>query len=490
MSTLGMNQAFAPWGWLTPAPVVHRPRLRRARTASSNKPTADSRGAVVFLGIFMACFLIGCLWSLMGIGETLISRQLYQEVADNSSYSSATIHAKGMNLIAAINLMMLAIVFLYLILCVIVDLLLAAAAIACATIYGIPLGLKLANMAKKVDKVANGYKSGMKAIMPVLSMTQTVTAFLAPWVGAGAGMIVAKNYGYMSVTVSPSMIPGALTKLIPLGKLGKNAPSARAETAKASGAKIGLPVMSEHVNYLCQVAVSKLLGAIAGLFGSSQGGALGVVQGMLGSAVTSMHCREKGSNDDSEESKGSYYHKVKEKKGVLAKIWKAAVGVVLTIIGGVFTVYKSDKLWGERGPKSTYTPAKNGSEWNKVWSFSFATYTDDQSRTVQMAALQGRAGGLPPQPKAQIYSALSEFYVDCNETWKGVSCNGDRSDYYDHSMYSMKWRARIVRFNSPLGSIKALLGEFLGQLGVEDGLEQLRALLHELCQPGPAERES
>ena len=29
-----------------------------------------------------------------------------------------------------------------------------------------------------------------------------------------------------------------------------------------------------------------------------------------------------------------------------------------------------------------------------------------------------------------------------------------------------------------------------GQLGVEDGLEQLRALLHELRQPGPAERES
>ena len=29
-----------------------------------------------------------------------------------------------------------------------------------------------------------------------------------------------------------------------------------------------------------------------------------------------------------------------------------------------------------------------------------------------------------------------------------------------------------------------------GQLGVEDGFEQLRALLHELRQPGTAERES
>lgn len=70
------------------------------------KMRADDRGAVMVLGIFMCSCLVGALWYLAGIGEAIIYRERLQEAADAVAFSDAALHARGMNLIVLINLIM------------------------------------------------------------------------------------------------------------------------------------------------------------------------------------------------------------------------------------------------------------------------------------------------------------------------------------------------------------------------------------------------
>jgi hypothetical protein len=169
----------------------------------------DTRGAVMFIGVFFACFLIGSLWFLIGIGDALVFRERAQEAADASAFGSAVIHAKGMNIIAFLNLVLMVMVGIYLILCLIVDLLLLASAAAAATVVGL-LGPAeaLFAWAQTVDKAALVYKTALKPVTLVLTGAQTATGYLAPWVGSIVGAKAGNEYGMVSIVASPSLIPG------------------------------------------------------------------------------------------------------------------------------------------------------------------------------------------------------------------------------------------------------------------------------------------
>src|SRR5262245_60734 len=69
----------------------------------------DRRGAIALMGVVMATFLVGCLWYVIGVGEAAVYREKVQAAADAAAYVSAVYHARGMNLIALLNLVMVAI---------------------------------------------------------------------------------------------------------------------------------------------------------------------------------------------------------------------------------------------------------------------------------------------------------------------------------------------------------------------------------------------
>ncbi len=66
----------------------------------------DDRGAVMVMGIFMCSCLAASLWYLAGIGDAILYRERMQEAADAVAFSDAALHARGMNLIVLINLVM------------------------------------------------------------------------------------------------------------------------------------------------------------------------------------------------------------------------------------------------------------------------------------------------------------------------------------------------------------------------------------------------
>ena len=77
--------------------------------ASGRRLVRDDRGAIMVMGIFMCTFLVGALWYIAGIGDALIFHERLQESADSVAFSAAIIHARGMNIIVLMNLLMAAI---------------------------------------------------------------------------------------------------------------------------------------------------------------------------------------------------------------------------------------------------------------------------------------------------------------------------------------------------------------------------------------------
>lgn len=77
--------------------------------ASRTRTLGDQRGAAMVFGIFFAVFLLASVYRLHGLAEAVLYRQQLQDAADASAFSAAVVNARGMNLIALINMAMAAV---------------------------------------------------------------------------------------------------------------------------------------------------------------------------------------------------------------------------------------------------------------------------------------------------------------------------------------------------------------------------------------------
>jgi hypothetical protein len=82
-----------------------RPEPRERRALAK-----DQRGAIMVMGVFMAVLLVGALHYVMGLGETILYREQMQDAADSGAFVAAVMHARGMNLIALLNMVMASVI--------------------------------------------------------------------------------------------------------------------------------------------------------------------------------------------------------------------------------------------------------------------------------------------------------------------------------------------------------------------------------------------
>ena len=68
----------------------------------------EERGAIALLAVFMAVFLIAVVAYVQGIGSAVLHREQMQDAADAAAFSSAALHARGMNVLALLNMLMAA----------------------------------------------------------------------------------------------------------------------------------------------------------------------------------------------------------------------------------------------------------------------------------------------------------------------------------------------------------------------------------------------
>ncbi len=96
----------------------------------------DERGAIMVMGVFMAVLLVGMIYYVSGIGETVLYRERMQDAADAGAFGAAVMHARGMNIIALLNMVMAAVLAVLVALKIIEALLTAATLIAAGICAG------------------------------------------------------------------------------------------------------------------------------------------------------------------------------------------------------------------------------------------------------------------------------------------------------------------------------------------------------------------
>lgn len=422
----------------------------------------DNRGAVMLTGLFMSCFLIGSLWFVMGVGDAVIFRDRMQEAADHAAFSSAALHAKGMNFISACNLIMLVMVIVHIVLGIIHDFALAA----CILTLGAGCGGWIS-----ARRAYEGYARFMKPVLTGIHIAEKVAGYGYPWLGTIKGYQVGGNYGNQGrisgVTVfalGPSNIPGAA--------LG--------------GANTGLPVGPEPMNFLCEKVVGmiwdfgksiaerglSLLGqigsAISGFFGGET--IMDIVGDLVAQGIKLRYCNDLGT------ANASYYRQFQRGRAKIDEQNDQNSGrqggnpsgqqlqrpTLQTSSSGQWSSTLDpgfDRGWGQDGPMVVNDGAGNGKDQMFVWAMNFGPqYREENEKKVTMAKgptpSRGGLAGQVTQQRSVGYFAQAEFYYNCDNKWDEDACNGDDSN----ASFAIKWKARLRRVNLP--NLGALLANF------------------------------
>src|SRR5688572_19102538 len=185
-----------------------------ARTDS--KLASNEGGAILVMGIIMCVFLVGILYYLHGIGTTVFFRERMQDAADASALGTAIGHARGMNLIVFINLVMAALVAILLALKVIEMMLTALLLILAAISWFVPpaaAAIQPVNSARQtVRDIHDAAKNIIDPLLKVLHITERVVASIMPALAVAKTAIdIKENYPDVVADTPPLGIPTRLT---------------------------------------------------------------------------------------------------------------------------------------------------------------------------------------------------------------------------------------------------------------------------------------
>jgi hypothetical protein len=455
------------------------------REASSTADTraslvSDTRGAVMMTGLFLSFFLVGALWFVLGIGDTIVFRNRMQEAADHAAFTSAALHAKGMNFIAAVNLIMLVLVIVHIVLGLIHDVTLVVCIFTWGT-CGAWLGAR---------NVYTKYSSSMKGVLKGLHLVEKAAAYGYPYVGLVKSVKVGDRYGKQHrvgdidvFAVSPSMVPDFVSQT----------------------PRVGLPVTPRPYKVICEKvsdwAFDKVLGSkgydpnkARSRFDEIVDGALQAIGidrrsqaekeidelgKLLRGVVPARYCNPLANDKETESfrdgvKKANKSIEKKNDEDTKAHNKSGQQGPVLTLpsvnFGKTGDLWSNldpgfDAFWGENGPLYVDDGAKNGHFFMQVWALNFQPKLKDASETKVKIAARKHDGVIPEEGPIG-YFAQAEFYFDCKDedvspsqaaTWGADQCNGDGPEA--NASYSLKWRARLRRVAIP--EFGKLLGEYL-----------------------------
>jgi len=409
---LDTSSAGAPW-------TAHQERhhemsnLSIALSRRQRRPRLvdDRRGAIMVIGLFMAVALAGSLWFILGIGDAIMVRDRAIEAADHAVFSAATVHARGMNYISALNLIMFAIACIYVAFCLLANIIIAIGAgggalwikidlwlftwSGCVNFpIGIPplkpyakpaceLGRKMATAAMKVNN--NLIKPAFKGLTALEDVVQT--GF--PIVAEVAAVKIAGNYNVQGFNLSPSLIP---------------------KLAKSDGVGgIGLP-LTKHVNtFLCERTFNEVEAAVSSVVPKPFNKVINLVIDLAEYEI--MH-----EEPDDQETWG--------------------IGCM-------------GDPWTKKGIHFVTDGVSNGSDYLQMWGLVINAKDTDVGKAetkISAGSTIGFGGRGQTDADTRIYYAQAEYYFNCRRAWKDQDC-------YDNDLrnasFSMNWRARLRRVRPP-----------------------------------------
>ncbi|HEY1954807.1 MAG TPA: hypothetical protein VGH28_04330 [Polyangiaceae bacterium] len=467
----------------------------------------DRRGAIMVIGIFFACVMIGWMWTLVGLGDAMIWRDRSQESVDSIVYTSAAIHARGMNFISFCNIVMLLITAVYLAMAVIFsisDFLMVITGrmddkVFCPEAVGLPVTSAVCHDATKDEAsllleetgigevldamdfvvaaevnepIHDGLQKGldkyeknvMWKLLPALSDASTKVAQIAPWAGAAVGAL--EGYRYVDwgehrygAGVSPSMFPASYFG----APVKKWSAENRNNPYTGRDGRLGLPVAIKEMGILCKRAGDVMIDGVIDMVTSILpgkvlkkvvGAILGWFKDKIASSLQDSYCSEKAN--------GAFY----PIDSATAFGWK-----YLFWAGGpnpvhyVYRVQKDGKsggesLWGAKdkdgnpkyGPHEVVEYAENGNDWMQVWGAVVAGDRPEQSQKKVGAVYAPRGGaGSTETAESFIASMTSNFNIYFAQAEFYYDCTKTWEEYEcnqdSNASYQMNWRVRLRRMH-------------------------------------------
>lgn len=405
---------------------------------TASKLRDDERGAIMIIGLFMAFALIGALWFLLGIGATLALREKMQQAADSAAFSAAAVHARDMNIIVGINIVMFILASVWLILSItytvieLVSVYLWLVAIASCLVgcEGVADAEATDEVRQYVKDMKDDYENVLNWMLPALSTAQDAIAegaFLEAGALTMANVLThAKNDGFIGFGFSADT-----PTLDGPGQVGK---------------RVGLPIESEKNSALCNHAVQWTTGYLESL----------LLKFPIFKQLTEMDEKKKLAFEATLRVAGITNPTVH----LLIDRFEAALSEARKLLStGLTDLYCSGGVWDKTGPKRMWRPdankqdkmEKNASDWMQVYGITFVKGSDDNDAERKI----GIAGRQPQvhTDRASFKYAQAEYFFDCEGTWASGECNSITDEVkdtgIDASMYRMQWRARLVRVHLP-----------------------------------------
>jgi hypothetical protein len=473
------------------------------RDMHSPNPTADDRGAVMVIAIFMAAVVVGVVWYTFGLGEAMVYRQQMRAAVDASAFDSAVVHALGMNMLAMMNIAMAAVLSILVLLMIIFvgGLMLTVIAIILLAVPGVDIidaGALVALLDFDSDMLdtIETVQPWIFKTLTVMNVSEGSLAIIMPWAGFIASTQAGGQYGGAVTSTwafSPSMVPmrapyasnaldAKLKKVLPELKLPgglKAQPSAKVPLLQ----RYGLPVQDDTYGMLCMHAGMELADEAGvmlkiqslGLGGVSQSiiDKFGQVLGTVVGAVPWMFCSGVDPAQILKNLDG----------GTTAN---AALNAILKTAKDL-----SSSDYPSMYPMKPFDETKNGGDFQQVWS-SANGQASLGGGAVQGVAIAGFSTVAPDTntgSQAQDI-AEAEFYFDCggpdagsDQTVLGTTdTDGDWQNCKYNAMWNMRWKTRLRRYHQFQWDIRKDIELSLYQgLGV-DGL--VKGILPPTLQEG------
>lgn len=171
----------------------------------------DERGVMMILGAVGGAFLIGAVWFIWGVGQAAVFRENMQSAADATAYQMSVYDARGMNLIAMINLIMSVVLTVYVVIRILQAIFVAVNIVSC--IFGAifnPVCDATTAAEPEVTELVEGAARVTGAILTALSVTESGISIVWPYFAAGTSAAVSNDYAPTvkgSIGIGTSNVP-------------------------------------------------------------------------------------------------------------------------------------------------------------------------------------------------------------------------------------------------------------------------------------------
>ncbi len=453
----------------------------------------DERGAIMVLGIFMCACMVGALWYLAGIGSAIVYRERMQEAADAIAFSGAVLHARGMNLIVLINLVMAAILAIRVALRVAqLALVVVGTVLAIIPFVGLAAAAPFFTAAGKLETPIKITREPINKAIKALSKVQTAIARLVPPAALlGSGQVGERyrpilNTANANVLLNRAGSPIAVADGLPTAEDTEDKLCRKAGEAFGSVLTMAVPLDQDVAD-----GISGMLGRLV-----AAGGAYFCEIGTGGGAPDVSGDLNKGADDACDEEIRGYQ---KEAADARQAYDDACLAINCTLVTPTAAQQSNldslarardikeqkvrdwerdecldrkrqeakDKFNEKLGPQNQQPPAngqgltpkrvKDGWK-NGIRDAQVLGVVSGRIESLRAGETGAKAGAWATPvnfrvPTSASYSlAQAEFFFDCSGPWTSGDCNDQ-----NEAMWRFRWRARLVRFNSPFAAMDTVV---------------------------------